>query len=156
MLIRVPSELGVTNLFNPKISLSLKKWNFREIKSQHSSRFIKGLRKVSLTCDDYPYAHCFIWMDVGDIVSHIQLTFDQHYVEINSDYRLNFGHTLKHGTNGVRILNRSSDLLVLEKAFNFISLSTFPDNFIGGYEILYSGLNNLFKASGHMSHSPIN
>ncbi|MCP4294060.1 MAG: hypothetical protein GY786_00435 [Proteobacteria bacterium] len=95
-------------------------------------------------------------MDIDDVISHIQLTFDQHYIEVNSDYRLNFGHTLKHGTNGVRILDQSSDLLILEKAINFLSFSSFPDNFNGGYEILYSGLNNLLEASGDMTPSPIN
>lgn len=113
-------------------------YTFYEIKSQKSKEFVKGLRKVSLVCENRPDMHCFLWLNERDEPAHFQMLFNEKLVEwfegredlITSRTNRHQFQTTKPGVHkGSRTIHTIQDDFILNEGLEIIQSATFPDNY---------------------------
>ena len=58
---------------------------FYEIRSKKSKITEEGTRQISLACEDHVDAFCFLWVGIDEKLKHVQLFFEEHVLEWNTE-----------------------------------------------------------------------
>ena len=118
-------------------------YRFYEIKSIRSKEFVKGLRKVTLVCENRPDIHCFLWIDESEALKHMQFLFDEKLIEWFDDKKeLITSHTNRRSQSstksgvqkGARTIHAIKDNSIMREGIGIISSASFP----GDYKLMIS------------------
>ena len=113
-------------------------YNFYEIRSKKSEEFVKGVRKVSLVCENRPDIHCFLWIDQERKLKHVQFLFDEKLIEwiegrkniITSHTNRQMASNRKPGIHkGARTIHTVDDSRIMEEGLQIIKSAEFPENY---------------------------
>ena len=108
---------------------------FYEISSKKSEISSSGIRQLSFACEDNPEVFCFLWINQGKQLKHIQFLLGESVLEWESDQGIRCSHTnrvqdpeLKIGVHkGSRSLHSNDDPKLLSESLEHMKRCEFPE-----------------------------
>ena len=108
---------------------------FYEINSKKSEISSSGIRQLSFACEDNNEVFCFIWINQGKQLKHIQFLFGEYVLEWESELGIRFSQTnrvqdpeVKIGVHkGSRVLHLNEDPKLLFESLEHMKQCEFPE-----------------------------
>ena len=76
---------------------------FYQIRSKKSEITEDGNRQISLACEGYADAFCFLWVGINEDLKHVQLLIEEHVLEWNTEQGVRCSITNRMQRNESRI-----------------------------------------------------
>jgi hypothetical protein len=110
-------------------------YQFIQTKSQLSTVYVEGVKKISLSCENHAEFDYFLWVNAEEKVVHLQFIFHENVLEWFEDRGILISQTNRKDQliatvgvhKGVRTLQGVQDSSILEEGRSLIRASVFPE-----------------------------